>query len=440
LKILLKVAGQGKARDAYDAVIVQKSAAPAPYVRIFIMKKVLIAGGGAAGLMAAVFAAREGAEVSIFEKEGVPGRKLSASGNGRCNITNNRAAPESYFAGREAVSAALSSFGVEKTKAFFENLGLPLKEEDEGRIFPRCERAPAVLNILKDEAERLGVKIVCGSGVNSARRTQSGFEISAGGTTFKADSLVLACGSCAYPQIGGAEEGYRLSKSLGHTVTPLTPSLVPLAIKEKSVARLSGIRTQARLTAFCGSAEIASSRGEILFANYGLSGPAALNLSRECVRRLKEGRISVSINLFPEYQEREAEQFLTRRWEQFSSRPVKRFFLGLLHESVSNLVMDMTGLDRNAVCSASGPGAMERVRKALLDWHLEVTGHRPWNEAMVCAGGVPVSEIDPENMRSLKTPGLFLAGELLDVDGPTGGYNLQFAWSSGMLAGTFAAR
>jgi len=390
--------------------------------------------------MAAVFAAREGAEVTVLEKEGMPGRKLSASGNGRCNITNNRAAPERYFAGREAVAAALSAFGVEETKKFFESLGLPIKEEDEGRIFPRCERAPAVLATLKDEAERLGAKILCGSGVNAARRTQSGFEISAGGTAFTADSLVLACGSCAYPQIGGAEEGYRLAKAFGHSVTPLTPSLVPLAIKEKSVARLSGIRTQARLTAFLGDERISESAGELLFANYGISGPAALNLSRECARRLKEGTISVSVNLFPEYQEREAAQLIAKRWEQFSGRPAKRFFLGLLHESISNLVMDMTGLDRNAACSGSGPGALARVQKALLDWRIEVTGHRPWNEAMVCAGGVSVSEIEPAEMRSLKTQGLFLAGELLDVDGPTGGYNLQFAWSSGKTAGTFAAR
>lgn len=390
--------------------------------------------------MAAIFAARGGAQTVVLEKEGVPGRKLSASGNGRCNITNDSATPEKYFSGREAVADALSAFGVEKTKAFFESLGLPLKEEDEGRIFPRCERAPAVLNILRDEAERIGVKIICGANATSVKYSTEGFAITADKTLYRADRLILACGSCAYPQIGGAEEGYRLAKTLGHTVTQLTPSLVPLLIKEKSVARLAGIRAQAALTARCGDKVIGQSSGEVLFASYGLSGPAVLNLSRACVRSAAEGKISVAINLFPEHSVQEAEQLLAHRWEQFTDRPVKRFFLGLLHESISNLAMDMTGLDRNTACSASGPSALLRIQKALLDWQLEVTGHRPWNEAMVCAGGVPVSEIKTTEMRSLKNPNLFFAGELLDVDGPTGGYNLQFAWSSGMLAGTFAAR
>ncbi|MCX5796155.1 MAG: aminoacetone oxidase family FAD-binding enzyme [Elusimicrobia bacterium] len=414
--------------------------------------RVIIVGAGASGLAAAIAAGRSTAQVTLLERGHSLGRKILASGGGRCNLGNSRMALERYHGAKPAfIREALSRF---KTDRFFSELGLLTVTEPDGRIFPRCGKAHAVLDVLKAELERLGVTVRLGTEAAAVEREGVSFIITTAAVPWKKDApaaqalgpeklgcdrLILACGGASYPQLGGGENGYGLAKSLGHSVTGLSPALVPLLVKDNAVKRLHGLRVEAGLRVLGGQRELCRSRGEVLFTDYGLSGPAALDVSREAVQALAKGPVAGSLDLFPEFTPQGLRALVIGRWAGRPKRPLKDFFLGMFPAQLAGAIIDSLGWDANRPLDSLGRDACERLAVFLQDWRFEVAGARGWNEAMVTAGGVSADEVDPRGFASRKAAGLHLTGEMLDVDGDSGGYNLHFAWASGLAAGSAAA-
>ncbi|MDD5630009.1 MAG: aminoacetone oxidase family FAD-binding enzyme [Elusimicrobia bacterium] len=411
--------------------------------------RIVVVGGGASGLAAAIAAARSPAQVTLLERGHGLGRKVLASGGGRCNLGHGRVGPERYHGAQPAfVREALARF---KSERFFSELGLLTATGPDGRIFPRCGKSHAVLDVLKAEIERLGVAVRLGVEAAAIGREAGGFRLKTlripfrkdetpePGEELRCDRVILACGGASYPQLGGGEGGYALAKSLGHTVTTLSPALVPLLVKDGWVKRLHGLRLEAGLRLWAGPQELCRSRGELLCTDYGLSGPAALDVSRDAVRARAAGPVTASIDLFPEFTPQGLRALVAGRWAGRADWPLKDFFLGMFPAQLSGAVIDSLGWEAGRPLDSLGHDAPERLAGRLQDWRCEVCGSRGWSEAMVTAGGVSADEVDPRGLASRKAAGLHLAGELLDVDGDSGGFNLHFAWASGLAAGWAAA-
>jgi predicted Rossmann fold flavoprotein len=391
----------------------------------------------------------------LLERGHALGRKILASGGGRCNLTNSRILPENFHSGRPAfVREALARFKGREAQQFFSELGLLMQEEPDGRVFPRCGRSQAVLDVLKAECDRLAVDIRLGTEASEVRREAGGFIIRTTAIPWQkgesapqapdsaelaCDRLILAGGGASYPQLGGGDGAYALARALGHTVTPLSPSLVPICVKESALKRLHGLRVEAGVRLLIGQREVCRSRGELLFTDYGLSGPAALDVSREAVHGMSQGPVQGSLDLFPEFTPQGLRAMLVGRWSSRAKRPLKDFFHGIFTAQLAGAVIDALSWDAHRSLDSLGNGAVDRLAALLQDWRFEVSGSRPWNEAMVTAGGVDLDEVEPKTFQSRKAPGLFLAGEMLDLDGDSGGFNLHFGWASGLAAGRAAA-
>lgn len=396
------------------------------------MYDVIIVGAGASGLICALECARNGKKVLLLEKDPQPGRKILVSGNGRCNITNRFVSAADYHGPQKLLESALKTFPFEFCVRYFEQLGIPLREEENGRFFPATGKSTSVLEPLKLALQEAGAELLTGQEVTRIKTGGSFGVHTRQGQIFKSKKLVLACGSCAYPQLSGTQSGYQLAKSLGHSIIPPTPALCALTLKEKAVARLQGIRVQAALTARRQEQVFAQSQGEVLFTNYGVNGPAVLNISAAVIRQLAQGPVQLDMNLFADTADFNA--LMQARKEQFGTRRAKDFFAGLLHENIANLLIDFAGVRKNMPVRDWTPNTWQNIVRTLQKWTFNVTGARPWQEAMAASGGVNTSEINYNTFESLKCPGLFITGELLDVDGRSGGFNLHFAWSSGFTA------
>jgi len=401
-----------------------------------VITDVLVAGAGASGLFCALHAARGGASVIVREAGPAAGRKILASGNGRCNLTNLNVSAEHYHGGRELARAALANFGGKNARDFFETLGVMTVEEDGGRIFPRAGRSGAVLTPLLCAATEAGARIELNGKITAIRREGGIYKAFDGaGGRIEARNVVLACGSAAASGLGGGMSGYSLAESFGHAIIPPSPALVPLRSGEKGLRRLAGIRVHAALCAKRDGRTLCSAAGETLFTDYGLSGPAALNLSAGCAAELQSGPLGCEMNLFPDMEQRKFMDFFSARAKMFASRPMKHFFAGMLHETVANLIMDIAGIDRNSPAGEHAGKAAALCQR----WEFTLSGTRPMSEAMAAAGGVKSSEINPDTMESRLARGLFITGELLEPVGESGGCNLHLAWATGRLAGLACA-
>ena len=393
---------------------------------------VIIIGAGASGLVCALECARAGRKTLVLEKETQPARKILASGNGRCNLTNARVAPAYYHAPEELIRKTLATFSFQNCLDYFARLGVLTTEEELGRIFPATGKSTAVAEPLKLALSEAGAELVCSCPVIRVKRGKTFTVCTQDGRTFQTRRLVLACGSCAYPQLGGTQSGYELAHSLGHTLVTPRPALSALCIKETALSRLTGVRCQVRLEARQNNTLLDQSEGEILFTHYGLNGPAALNVSSAVSRALSRGNVAISLNFFPQLTN--PQLFLQTRLETYARRRPKDFLAGILHESIANLLIDFIGLRKNLAMQDQPPNTRRRLVQTLCAWPLTSDGVRPWNEAMAATGGVNTQEINYNTFESLKCPGLYLTGELLDVDGKSGGFNLHFAWASGFAA------
>lgn len=393
---------------------------------------VIIIGAGASGLLCARECARAGKKTLLLEKEQQVGRKILVTGNGRCNVTNVHVSPAHYHADEGLLQATLAAFSYEDCRKYFEDLGVLLTEEELGRIFPQTGKATAIVEPLKLAVTEGGAEILTGQEVLRIKKGTPFLLQTKQGNSFIGRKIVLACGSCAYPQVSGTQSGYELARSLGHSLISPRPVLSALNLKEKAVSRLTGIRSQVRLGVLQGQQIIDQTEGEVLFTNYGISGPVTLNISGTVARLLEKGPVSLQLDFFPQI--KDADSFLAERIRTRGHRRPKDFFAGILHESIANLLIDFIGLRKNLPISQQFPNTLKRLLETLRAWPLTATSLRPWTEAMVAAGGVNTREINYNSFESRKCPGVYITGELLDVDGKSGGFNLHFAWASGFAA------
>lgn len=403
-----------------------------------------VIGGGASGLAAAIEAARAfrqagvPGQVTVLERLPRVGKKLLATGNGRCNLTNRFASPPDYFEAADFVRPALKRFSVDDTLSFFASMGLLCEEEEEGRIYPMSRQAASVLDVLRFEAERLGVVFHCDSRVESVQKTRDKPRFVINGSIC-ADAVILACGGKASPQHGSDGSGYALLRALQIPVAEVFPSLVQITADPKRVKSLKGMRVHAVISLYEGKKRISSQRGEIQFTEFGLSGIAAMQLSR-FVSREKQRQMEASLDLLPAFSSGEVADYLAARVRQNPALAAEHLLAGILPKRVGQVLLKQAGVEPLSRPIGSLRGAeIAAISDLLKDWRFSVTGTRGFSAAQVTMGGAQRSAFDPESMEALSTPGFYAAGEVLDVDAGCGGFNLQWAWSSGRLAGESAA-
>jgi predicted Rossmann fold flavoprotein len=406
-------------------------------------KRVIVAGGGAAGMMAAVSAIRVGAQVTILEKNPRIGKKILATGNGRCNYTNVNADLRYYYGKNpQFAQGALSGFTVDDTIQFFKKLGIQPKVEDWGKVFPMSEQASSILDVFLYELNELGVKIVGEALVKDISKEKDEFSVRLEtGEVYQGDRVIIAAGGKAMPSSGSDGNGYDLAKRLGHTITDIFPALVQIMLEGPYFKRIDGVK-------FVGTAEIirqnqsvAKERGDILFANYGVSGPPILQISRKAGELLHDGKEAyLKLTIMDNFTKEELRELIKERFQTSPQKPVDFSLIGLINKRLIPVVLMEAGInDLKRPTADLTAKEREGIVKILTDWRFKIRGTKSWPSAQVTAGGVATDEIDEYTMESKLVKGLFFAGEIMDIDGWCGGFNLQWAWSSGFIAGRSAA-
>lgn len=405
---------------------------------------VAIVGGGAAGLATAIFAARRGPRRTIVVFDGAKklGAKILVAGGGRCNVTN-RVVTQTDFCGgsRNFIKRVLAAHSSEDTVSFFREIGVELVAEEHGKLFPTTNRAHTVLDALLVEANRRGVSIRPAHRVTGIHRSGDAFQIETDATTIFARHVVLATGGQSLPKTGSDGVGFRFARALGHTLVPLTPALVPLVLEDGFHAPLSGVAHEVELTVSAAQANDIRLRGALIWTHFGVSGPVVLDASRHWHRARAEGRdVKVSMNFLPGRDFAAAEQLLLDLTATTPNTRLQRALGRFLPARVAQAVLDKLAIDGSTSMAHLRKDQRRVLLHGLLTWPLPVRDSRGYAFAEATAGGVLLSEIDPASMASRKCPGLFLVGEILDVDGRIGGFNFQWAWSTAWVAATGVSR
>ncbi|WP_288175675.1 NAD(P)/FAD-dependent oxidoreductase [Sporofaciens musculi] len=410
------------------------------------MRRIGIIGGGASGIAAAITAARNDrkAQVFILEQKEKIGRKLLATGNGRCNLTNRLAVPSCanvcYRGGNiQFVEEVLRAFSYEDTLKFFESVGLVVKLRGD-YVYPRSDQASAVLELLELELKRLGVEVYCNVKVASIAWEGKNFcirtEETCSAKSFKADRLILASGGQAASSLGSDGSGYGLAKALKHSVTCIVPALVQLKVKAHPFAKASGVRTEAKVTALIDGKEAASDTGEVQITAYGISGIPVFQISRFIALGLhQKKRSEVLLDLLPEYSEDEVYRLLVKMGDKRDDLTAKGWLTGIFNQKLVPRILEMAGVRIQTRVSELRKSQLQAVAKKCKRIILPIQDTNGFENAQVCAGGVRTKEVCPRTMESLRTKGVYITGELLDVDGICGGFNLQWAWATGCIAG-----
>ena len=398
------------------------------------MAHILILGGGAAGLTAALAAAEAApsAQVTVLERSPKPGKKLLATGNGRCNLSNYHVSPAHYHGGAGFCDFALSQFDVGETLQYFASLGLLTVSEASGRIYPMSNMAGSVLDVLRYALERPEIDLQTSQTVTDVRKIPEGFSVKTETDTFSARCLILAAGGAAGSKVGGGMDGYRLAKSLGHHRTALYPSLVQLKTDPTYPRALKGVKAQCGISICRGSQVLARNSGEVLFTEYGVSGPAIFDLSRSVSAGGSD--LTCLLNFFPDWEEAEVLHWLSQRQAAMAAHEASTLLTGSCHTRLGQMICKSAGFTNQRAAGLTRDD-LRRIARQATHFALPITGTCGFDQAQVTAGGLDTSEFDPRTLQSRLVPGLYACGELLDIDGDCGGYNLQWAWSSGRLAG-----
>lgn len=404
------------------------------------MKTIAIIGGGAAGMISAIQAKYASGEVNvtIYERMDRAGKKLLATGNGRCNYTNMGAAVSNYYGKNPAfVKNALDSFSVEDTINFFNTLGVFPREEENGKFYPFSGQASAVLDALRNELIRLDVPIVHAD-IKKVTKTSKGFKLtSSQGDDYFCNRLIVAAGGCASPSLGSNGSGFKLLESLGHHTTELKPALVQMKTPVDEVKSLQGIKIEGTLTLMTKDKILGSEYGEILFTDYGISGPPVFQLSTYTARY---NNITASIDFMSEYSQKHIYDILENRKECLPHLTMENYFVGLLNKRLGNIIARRAGIQKLSFpVSQLNKDLLWKMTVLIKDLRLEVIGTKGFANAQVTAGGIVTKDFSAETMESLLCKDLYCAGEVFDIFGDCGGYNLQWAWSSGATAGRNAA-
>ncbi len=405
------------------------------------MNKILVVGGGAAGMMAAVTAARNGKKVRLIEKNEKLGKKLFITGKGRCNITNAADIEDLFSAVVSNPKFLYSSFYSmtnDQVIDFFEELGVKTKVERGGRVFPESDHSSDVIRALEQEMKRLGVEIrlraeaeeiLAEDGRVTGVRLSSGKEL-------HADAVIIATGGISYPSTGSTGDGYRFARECGHKVADLSPALVPMEVKEWYARELMGLslrNVEIRITD--GKKKLYEDFGEMLFTHYGVTGPVILSASSIVGKKLREHPLTLHIDLKPALTEEQLDKRMLREFEANHNRQFKNAVDSLFPSKLKPVIVELSGIQEDKKVNEVTKEERLHFVRLIKDFSMTLTGMRGYNEAIITKGGVSVKEIDPGTMESKLVNGLYFAGEVLDLDAVTGGYNLQIAWSTGYLAG-----
>ncbi|HAL88351.1 MAG TPA: aminoacetone oxidase family FAD-binding enzyme [Clostridiales bacterium] len=392
-----------------------------------------IIGGGASGMAAALSAAeKEETQVVLLERQARVGRKLLATGNGRCNLTNLHAAVGGYHGSApEFARYAIEMFPPEKTLDWFRSLGLLTLAEDSGRVYPYSDQANSVVDVLRFALEKPNIQVKLGFEVEKVKKTASGFLVQSRGEGVECNRLIIACGGLAGTKLGGSMSGYKLLRSLGHGCTKLRPTLVQLKSGWRGAAALKGVRANCRAAVVHDGKVTAESEGQLQFTEYGLSGPVIFEISRDVCQG--GGDWLCRLDFLPEMDGKALISELEKR--RNTVLPVSELLTGILHNRLGRVLTQSAGLTLNGPASSLSDGELVQAARGVKCLEVSLTEPMGMDSAQVTAGGILTSQFDEKTMESRIVPGLYACGEVLDIDGDCGGYNLQWAWSSGRLAG-----
>ena len=395
-----------------------------------------IIGGGASGMAAALAAAEnKDVQVILMERQARVGRKLQATGNGRCNLTNLHACEGGYYGDEPGFAAyAIGWFGPEATLNWFRSLGLFTVAEASGRVYPYSDQANSVLDVLRFALEKPNIEVKLGFEVEKVKKTAARFRVESKEETLECDKLIIACGGLAGTKLGGTMSGYKLLRSLGHKCTKLRPTLVQLKTGWNGIAALKGVRANCHAAIYHNGQLHRESTGEIQFTEYGLSGPVMFEISRDACQG--GGEWICRMDLLPEFSMEVLKEELLRR--RNTSLPTSELLTGILHNRLGRVVTQAVGISGYVPVSQLEEPEIQEVCRAVKNFEVTLTEPMGMDSAQVTAGGILTKEFEETTMESRLVPGLYACGEVLDIDGDCGGYNLQWAWSSGRLAGTHA--
>ncbi len=406
-----------------------------------MVKRIIIVGGGAAGMMAALSARKNGADVLILEKNDRVGKKLLATGNGRCNYTNINLKIDNYHGNNPKFAiSALSGFNVDKTIDIFERLGITPAVEDNGKVFPLSFQSSSMLDVLRYEIESEGIELITEANVSDIRKKKKFTVTLKDKRIFEGDKVIIATGGMALPSSGSDGSGYSLCKRLGHSVTSIFPGLVQLKLQSDYLKSIDGVKFVGVAGIYLGDKLIMQDRGDILFTSYGISGPPILQLSRTALEYLNNGKdIDLRVSIIYTKDEDELYNYLVNRFDIMPKKTIEIGLIGMINKRLIIPMLKELNIDKNKTIANITKDEIKGLAKMLVSWSFKVTGSQSWGNAQITAGGINTDEIDNKTMESKIVPGLYIVGELVDIDGDCGGFNLQWSWSSGYIAGEDAA-
>lgn len=403
-------------------------------------KIIAVAGAGAAGMMAAICAARAGAQVTVYERNDRVGKKILATGNGKCNFSNENMGSEWYYgSGRLLVEEVYRMFGLQETKTFFTDLGMRIKNRN-GYLYPASEQAATVLDVMRYEMMRLSIDIHTNQQIVGIKKKHDGFVIeTADHKEGRYDAVILACGGKAAPKTGSDGQGFRLAKQMGHQIVPPVPALTALRCKENFYKQIAGVRCDAKLALWIGKQKVCMERGELQITDYGISGIPVFQMSRQAAYALRDQKCTtVEIDFIPDYNDNEYVSFWNERWVRQKDQSMEQFVTGIVNKKIGLLLLKLADIKETEKAANVPKAKREKLGRLCRAFPVTVKETNSYEQAQVCAGGVDCREVT-ERLESDIVHGLYFAGEILDVDGICGGYNLQWAWSSGAVAGMSAA-
>lgn len=406
------------------------------------MKNIAIIGGGASGLMAAFFAARSGANVTLYEHNNSVGKKILASGNGRCNIINTGATHADY-AGSDPqfVIYALKQMNFHYFQSLCHSIGLLLDVKEDGRCYPLSNEAKSVLIALKGAVSDAGVTILTESAVTAISKDNSGFIVTSNKQNRCYARVLIATGSEAAPQLGATADGYAFARSLKHEIVPTYPSLVQLHLSSKHAPKMAGVKTVAEVTLVIDGKSNMKVIGDILFASYGISGLAILDISQKAsYALLHKQRVSLSLNLLPQFDIQTLTNTLDKLFTSIPTQTLQNALCGLLPAKIVSYLLEDAAIGLSTTVSSLNPKEIKKLAHLIGEWKFEVSDTHGFKHAEVSGGGVSTAQVNPKTMESKLVEGLYFAGEVLDIVGRRGGYNFNFAWASGMIAGKEMAK
>jgi len=404
------------------------------------MSNVIIVGGGAAGMLAGIFAARNGHNVSIFEKNEKLGKKLFITGKGRCNLTNagdNEELLNSVVTNKKFMYSSFNGFSNYDTMGFFGELGLEIKVERGNRVFPESDKSSDVLSCLAKELNKLNVKIIYNAAITDVSAPNGCFKSvkTSKGQVVEGDSLIVATGGNSYQLTGSTGDGYKFAKSLGHKVTDILPALVPFNTKEEWVKELQGLSLRnVNVTVYDGDKEIYSDFGELLFTHFGVSGPTVLSASSFVAKNMKSKAIKMVIDLKPALSFEQLDDRILRDFEEEKNKQFKNSLDKLFPKKLIPVVIELSKIQENKKVNEISRDERQNLARLIKNFEFTLLGLRGFNEAIITQGGVDVKEINPSTMESKLVKNVYFTGEVLDVDAVTGGFNLQVAWSTAYAA------